>query len=105
MTSLISIISLSVALISTTATVMIAYFRWKYVSEKAFSERVEKVIDEYMDKHLRDYLKREMTSDEVQKVIQQAVDNSDLSKKIDRLILILCSNDNDLRHTSLCQGS
>jgi hypothetical protein len=41
---------------------------------------------------------------EAQRLIENAVDNSQVSRKLDRLIIILCTNDEHLKHSRLCEG-
>jgi ABC-type thiamine transport system substrate-binding protein len=46
-----------------------------------------------------------LQTEQAQRLIERAVDNSALSKKIDNLILILCVNDDKLKNSKLCGGS
>ena len=98
------IVDTTLAFLSMVASLLIAYVRWKSLNEKHFSEYVKQIVDDYMDQHLHEYLKRELENEEMRKVIEQAIDSSTLNKKMDKLILIICTNEDHLRNTPICQG-
>ncbi len=41
---------------------------------------------------------------QTQQFIEDAVDHSEVSRKLDRLILLLCTNEESLKHSELCEG-
>ena len=98
------VIDTLIAFFSMVASIIIAYTKWKSLSDKHFVEYVKQIVDDYMSAHLHEYIKKELESKEMQEVIEKAIDSSSLNKKIDKLILILCTNDDRLKNTTLCQG-
>jgi hypothetical protein len=42
--------------------------------------------------------------EDARRLIEDAVDHSELAKKVDRLILLLCTNEEKLKHSKLCEG-
>ena len=93
-----------IAGVSALASVMIAYLRWSSMSEEKFASRVEQIMDKYMHDKVREEIKRELQSDDTRRMIEDAIDRSQLNKNVQRLIVVLCANDDDLRRTSVCQG-
>jgi histidyl-tRNA synthetase len=97
-----------IALLSAIASIMIAYLRWSTNNEKVFSDKVYRIIDKYMNDRLKDELIRdirdELQSENTQRLIEHAVNNSEVAKNIQRLILILCTNEDGLKNTSICKG-
>ena len=89
---------------SAIASVTVAYSRWRTTSEKYFTEKVRKIVDEYMKQEISVYTKAILESDEFRQVIEDAIDRSKLNKNMQRLILILCTNDDKLKSTAICQG-
>ncbi len=53
---------------------------------------------------VRDEIRLFFETREAQRLIENAVDNSQVSRKLDRLIIILCTNDENLKHSRLCEG-
>jgi hypothetical protein len=53
---------------------------------------------------VRDEIRLFFETREAQRLIENAVDNSQVSRKLDRLIIILCTNDEHLKHSRLCEG-
>ncbi len=53
---------------------------------------------------VRDEIRLFFEKEESRRLIEDAVDHSELSKKVDRLILLLCTNDERLKHSRLCEG-
>ncbi len=53
---------------------------------------------------VRDEIRLFFEREEARRLIEDAVDHSELARKVDRLILILCTNDDRLKHSKLCEG-
>ncbi len=53
---------------------------------------------------VRDEIRLFFEKEESRRLIEDAVDHSELSKKVDRLILLLCTNEERLKHSKLCEG-
>jgi hypothetical protein len=53
---------------------------------------------------VRDEIRLFFERDEARRLIEDAVDHSELARKVDRLILLLCVNDEKLKHSKLCEG-
>ncbi len=53
---------------------------------------------------VRDEIRLFFEREEARRLIEEAVDQSELARKVDRLILLLCTNDDRLKHSKLCEG-
>jgi hypothetical protein len=53
---------------------------------------------------VRDEIRLFFEREEARRLIEEAVDHSELSGKVDRLILLLCTNEERLKHSRLCEG-
>lgn len=85
-------------------SILAVYLRWKPLNEESFKKKVEEILHMYMENHLREALKKELMDDEFRQFIEDVINQSDINKKLDRLILILCTNDDRIKNTSICQG-
>lgn len=100
-----SLFSDLVSLASLLVSFMLVVLRYIDFSEKRFERRVEQVIDDYMEQKLVSLFKKAMTDAEIKRELREAIDNSDVSKKLDELITVLCTVDEKLKKTKVCNGT
>lgn len=100
-----SLFSDLVSLASLLVSFLLLLLRYIDFSDKRFERRVEQVIDDYMEQKLVSLVKKAMVDGEIKHQLREAIDHSDVSKKMDELITVLCTVDEKLKKTKICNGT
>ena len=99
-----SLFSDLVSLASLGISFLLVLIRYIDFSDRRFEKRVEEVIDEYMEQRLVSLVKKALVDAEIKHQLREAIDNSDVSRKLDELITVLCTVDEEVKRTKVCNG-